>query len=80
MCGERDVCLLLLVVDNQLRLQRAYCTRRYGRPGRTKRAYLDLLRDERFGGGTEDDLAGGEPSVEVEHDDGGDEGLTEAGG
>lgn len=41
---------------------------------------LDLLRHQRFGGSHEDDLARGEPAVVVVHEDGGDEGLAQAGG
>ncbi len=43
-------------------------------------AGVELLVDEGLGGRHEDDLAERVPAVEVEHDDGGDEGLAEAGG
>lgn len=42
-------------------------------------ASLDLLCHQRFRGGHEDNLAGGEPAVEIVHDYGGNKGLSQAG-
>lgn len=43
-------------------------------------ASLDLLCDQRFCGSHEDNFAGGEPTVVVVHDDGGNESFTETSG
>lgn len=51
-----------------------------GRDPHNAGAGLHLLSHQRLGRGEEEHLAGGEPAVEVVHDDGGHEGLTQPGG